>query len=74
MDFKKKPKVKRVSSSKKITSKSTEEKRISLDFRGKDLSKQIELAEKIVVGHTKEFFFGKISNLRNVQNLVLKSL
>ena len=71
MDFKKKPKVKRVSSSKKTASKSTEEKRLSLDFRGKDLSKQIELAEKIVVGHTKEFFFGKISNLRNVRNLVL---
>lgn len=70
MDFKKKPKVKRVSSSKKTASKSIEEKRLSLDFRGKDLSKQIELAEKIVVGHTKEFFFGKISNLRNVRNLV----
>lgn len=70
MDFKKKPKAKRVSSTKKPVSK-PEEKRLSLNLQGQNFSKQIEIAEKLVVGHTKQFFFGKISSLRNVRNLIL---
>lgn len=71
MDFKKKPKVKRVSSVKKTPQKQSADKQISLDVRAGNLAKNIEILEKTAVGHVRTFFVEKFPNLKNVRNLVL---
>lgn len=70
MDFKKKPKVKKVSSSKKNISKPVKETRVSLENHNQDLVKKIELAEKKAVGHVKRFFIDRVENLRHVRGMV----
>lgn len=65
MDFKKKPKVKRVLSVKKTPQKQSADKQISLDVRAGNLAKNIEILEKTAVGHVKTFFVEKFPNLKN---------
>ncbi|MDO4872411.1 MAG: ABC transporter substrate-binding protein [bacterium] len=73
MDFGKKPKVKQVSSAKKIISKpqNNPEKRILPKIDSKNITQNLETAEKLVINHTQEFLFDKFPNLKNVRNLVL---
>ena len=78
MDFKRKPKIKRVTA-KKITPSKKRSNDISdakaiiqvgEKLQAASLLEKADLAEKVVIDHTKKHFLGRIGNLRGVRNLV----
>ena len=78
MDFKRKPKIKRVTAKKITPSKKRSNDiadtkasiQVGEKLQAASLLEKAELAEKVVIDHTKKHFLGRIGNLRGVRNLV----
>lgn len=81
MDFKNKPKIKRVTARKIASPKKqadiSDSKAIiqaSERIQAVNLVKKADIAEKVVIDHTKKHIFERVGNLRDVKNLVFSWL